>query len=122
MTNSLPAVAFTGLLAGCANIHERPFALGTNGLDVDEVLRVERADLQRASADSRVRREMSGIDSVEGLRCITLNRVGAAMPRCNYRLRYRRPDGTSATKMRKNRFFQRDRDGGWESIIVVISA
>jgi hypothetical protein len=120
--HSLPAVAFTGLLAGCANIHERPLALGTDGLDVDEVLRVERADLELASTGSRARRDISAIEAVEDLRCITLDRIGAATPRCDYRLRYRRPDGTSATKMRKKRFFQRDPSGRWESVIIVMSA
>ena len=122
MRQALPTVALTGLLAGCANVHERPFVLGTAGLDAAEVLRVERADLENAPAASRVRREMSSIEAVEALRCVTLRQIGNETPRCDYRLRYRRLDGTSALKKRRNRFFARGDDGRWESVFIAMSA
>ena len=122
MRHLLPTLAVAGGLAGCANLNERPFALGTAGLDADEVLRVERANLEAAHPDSPVRRRMSAIEAVEGLRCVTLRRMTASTPRCDYRLRYRRPDGSGATRMKRRQYFERGDDGRWESVFIVTGA
>jgi hypothetical protein len=55
-------MAFTGLLAGCANVHERPFAVGTAGLDSGEVLRVERANLAGRGATVEAARREPGVE------------------------------------------------------------
>jgi hypothetical protein len=115
----LPTMVAATQLAGCANIHERAFPPGR--LSDGDVLRLEREELALVTRNGG-RRDMSAIDGVEGLRCVTLDRLGAEHPRCNYSLRYRKLDGRPATKMRRNRFFSRDPDGRWESVIIVTAS
>ncbi|MFL6857414.1 MAG: hypothetical protein ACJ8EB_05840 [Allosphingosinicella sp.] len=119
MKLELTALAATGCLAGCANVHERPLALGDIGFNGAAVLGAERDALAMATAGSRARAEIGSIEAVDMLRCVTVDWVAAETPRCDYRLRYRRPDGASATMMRRKQFFQRDAEGRWQWVIIV---
>ena len=110
------SIAVAPLVVGCALL-DGPLVLGEIGLTPDVVLAAERESLETAHSDGRLI-DMAEVSAVENLYCIR-EPYGRDTPNCRYRLRYRKMDGSTVARKRRNQFFKRDDEGHWESVIIV---